>query len=409
MHIVIIGGGAAGMATAHYLAKRHRVTVLERQSLLGGNIRTLNRNVDVVSLPSEIYLDSGVIEFHKDHSPAFSSLIDELGLQLEPIEGGSTSIYLLNGQCILMPGGIKRQSDSLADSIRMYARLLGALRHLPAIGLRMFRSHRRRNDSVGSFLGTDIMSRWIRMLLMYGYSIPYSQIDSFPSRNAIPTLLRGFIGTKWVRLNGGVYSYISEIVDQASSNLRIETDQSIKSIVRREHEVAIECSAGSIVADKLVFAVPPDQILGLLSKPDDTERRWFSSWQGNYVTTLIHTDVEIYARWNTRAFTEFDLFEKDGGDAGYNAYLNRLCGIPENSGTDYFLAYNLEDRIDPEKILHRQDHHTPLYTEDAARSVSEIRTGNGRNNTYFAGAFLYNGLHEDAIRSASAVKSLFGE
>ena len=100
----------------------------------------------------------------------------------------------------------------------------------------------------------------------------------------------------------------------------------------------------------------------------------------------------------------FGVFEKNGGkDAGYNAWLNRLCDIPATLGVDYFLAYNMEDRIDPSKIIDRQQHHTPLYTAKAIGTVDHIKADNGRNNTWHAGAYLANGLHEGAIQSALAV------
>ena len=60
MHVVVIGGGGAGMATAHYLAQAHQVTVLERQPMLGGNIRTLNRNVETKNLPRDIFIDKRI-------------------------------------------------------------------------------------------------------------------------------------------------------------------------------------------------------------------------------------------------------------------------------------------------------------------------------------------------------------
>ena len=46
MKIAIIGGGASGMVTAYLLNKKgHNVTVFEKQPILGGHIRTLNKNV----------------------------------------------------------------------------------------------------------------------------------------------------------------------------------------------------------------------------------------------------------------------------------------------------------------------------------------------------------------------------
>ncbi len=397
------------MATAHYLARTHRVTVLEKQPLLGGNIRTLNRNVETENLPTDFILDNGVIEFHRKHSPGLRSLVKELGLELEYFPGGSSGLYLENGRSFHMPGAIQDQQRPAARQALQYLNLARVIRHLVPILIRMHKARSDSGNSITAFLDQDIMSRWVKMLLMYGYSIPYAQIDEFPARMAIPTLKQGFIGTQWIRLKGGVYRYIEEIINQAGNNLDVRTGQSIVSVSRNTSGVQVECSDGVIQADRLVFATTPDQVLSLLADAGDDEHQWFSGWKANFAETVIHTDESIYSNWATHGFTEFDVFEKAGGaDAGYNAYLNRLCGLPEDHDTQYFLAYNLEDRIDPQKILDRQRHHTPLYTVTAAAFVDEIKAANGRNHTYHAGAYLYNGLHEGAIQSALAVKSLFG-
>jgi predicted NAD/FAD-binding protein len=408
MHVAVIGGGAAGMTSAHYLARAHQVTVLEKRSVPGGNIRTLNRNVASTNLPADLFLDNGVIEFHRNHSPGLHALVEELGLELASTEGGSTGLYLENGLSYHMPGAIRDQQHKGMMKARQYLKLAGILRHMLPVVARMITGSSYPHRSVDTFLGEDAMSRWLKMLLMYGYSIPYAQIDQFPASLAIPSIRNCSIGTRWVRLKGGVYRYIEEIIAQAGQNLSVKTRQDILSVTRNADGVSIECADGLLHADRVVFATPPDQILTLLGDASESEQLLFSNWQANHAETIIHTDHSIYDDWAIHSYSEFDLFEKDGGkDAGYTAYLNRLCDVPVNNGTHFFLSYNLEERIDADKILDRQQHHTPLYTPGAVATVDKIKACNGQNNTFYAGAFLFNGLHEGAVQSGLAIKTLF--
>jgi predicted NAD/FAD-binding protein len=161
--------------------------------------------------------------------------------------------------------------------------------------------------------------------------------------------------------------------------------------------------------DVVIFATPPDQVLKLLADPTETERRLFGPWKANFAATVIHTDLSIYDRFEVRHYTEFDVFETNNGlDAGYNAYLNRLCGISPNHPVAYNLAYNLADQINPELIVHTQHHHTPLYETGSFKTRDQIIAINGQNRTFHAGAYLGNGLHEGAITSAFTVARLLG-
>ena len=108
-------------------------------------------------------------------------------------------------------------------------------------------------------------------------------------------------------------------------------------------------------------------------------------------------------------FSEFDVFQnKENDDCGYNAYLDRLCGVNIQTDTHFSLAYNLEQQIDPEKIIDVQRHSSPDYNVEAIRYRQEILDTNGENNTYHAGAYLFEGLHEGAVTSGFVVSKLLG-
>ncbi len=158
--------------------------------------------------------------------------------------------------------------------------------------------------------------------------------------------------------------------------------------------------------DRAVIATTPEQSLPLLADATDDEQRRFGTWEGSEARTLIHTDVGLYRRRGIRYFAEFDLFHTAAGRRGYNAYLNRLCEVPESAGLHYSLSYGIDEEIDPAAVVHRQPHRTPLYTVEALRTREEIRAANGQRDTVFAGAWLDDGLQEGAIRSAQEAARL---
>jgi uncharacterized protein len=239
---------------------------------------------------------------------------------------------------------------------------------------------------------------------MYSYSIPFAQIDDCPAELVIPTL-RDDVFVDWVRIKGGVYSYIQKILDRFNGEVLLGVE--IAAIHRTATGVSIGLATGKIQEfDRVVFATPPDMVLKLLADPHPQEIARFSAWQGNQIQTLLHTDADMYAPHQVQQGSEFDFFETDipNNNWGYNARLNQLCGIV--SPIQYSLAFNLESLISSNRILHIQQHHTPLYTVAAFRDRQEIINTNGEHNTYHVGAYLGDGLHEGAITSAILVAEL---
>jgi len=404
MRIAIVGGGASGMAAAYWLDKqKHHVTVFEKEPILGGHIRTLNKNVAPNQSECNEILENGVLEFPTVFYN-FVALMQELGVELEPVQIGS-SLFFKDGRHFLSKVAIQKNFTGIQRLIEylwldaFYARSAGFL-----IKMRFSQTH----DFYAQPLSQPLKSSctrntWLKLLTMYSYSIPFEIINNFPAELAIP-MLREYASVNWVRIKGGVYSYIEKILERFRGE--ILANREIKSIFRDGDGVKIMLSSGEIQEfDRVVFATPPDQVMRLLSDPTDAEIKRFSAWKANYATTLLHADTSMYDRYGIRKLSEFDFFEKDKG-WGYNASLNQLCGI--SSVREYSLAFQLDELISKEHIIHIQKHHTPLYTVDSFRYRDEVIETNGENNTYHAGAYLGDGLHEGAVTSALRVAKLIG-
>jgi predicted NAD/FAD-binding protein len=404
MRIAVIGGGASGMVTAYLLDKQgHQVTVFERQPILGGHIRTLNQNVKPNHSDCNEILENGVLEFptvfHR-----FIALMQELDVELEPINMGSAMFFqdgshLLSGVAIQKNfTGIRRLIEYLRLDT-LYARSIGLWLRTRSAEPQDFY-----NQPLSQYLKRPCTrNTWLKLLVMYSYSMPLALIDDFPAELAMP-VLRDDVAVNWVRIKGGVYSYIEKILARFKGEVLLNVE--IDRIFRSLDAVKIVRSTGEIQEfDKVVFATPPDQVMALLADPTDAEIRRFSAWQANYATTLLHTDDSIYTRYGIQQPSEFDFFQI-GNHWGYNSYLNQICGI--SSPPHYFLSFQLEELIARDRVIHVQEHHTPLYTTEAFRYRDEVVATNGENHTYHVGAYLGDGLHEGAIASAFRVAQLIG-
>jgi uncharacterized protein len=393
------------MTAAWLLDPVHEVTVFESAPVLGGHIRTLGANVDV-SLPANLRLDAGVIEFERSRFPTVVRLFNDLGLDTRPIPG-TTTLWTVDGQHHLSPGSaarglltVRQRLEALVDRFRLAhdARDFLARTDIPTEALA--------GQTLGDVLGTRPVDRWLALLTTYAYSIPYERVLAVPAELAVPMLRAFMFAEDWFALEGGAYSWVQRVVDRMRGT--IHTAAQVAAVCRNDREVSLRMKDATVfVFDAVVFAVPPDQVLTLLEDADDAERRRFRPWRANHIQTVVHRDPGLYRRRGIAFATEFDVFELPGGQGGYNALLDELCDVHETS-THLGLAFGMDDELDPAHILHIQPHHTPDYTVDALQWRDEVRKTNGHRRTYHAGAWLGDGLHEGAVASGARVADLLG-
>ena len=85
--------------------------------------------------------------------------------------------------------------------------------------------------------------------------------------------------------------------------------------------------------------------------------------------------------------------------------MNLLQGL--QSEQTYCVTLNQDEAIDPEKIIERFVYHHPVFNTSsivAQKRRSEIC---GQHHTHFAGAYWYNGFHEDGVHSACDIARRF--
>jgi len=405
--VLFRSGGASGLITAYFLQHAHDVVVFEKRAVLGGNIQTLNRNANAPNLPAGTYIENGVLGFHKQSYPLMHRLLAHLNVDIS--ESRPTSALYANGE--LYPSNPKHL---LAPSIlaklaakKGYFARLNQMRKSYAHTFRKIGRHDKEEQiPLDAFLGTDeTLNAFVRSLASLAFSTPYAQTTELSSHLVAP-YLKATRHPEWTAIKGGVYSYVEALLDR--KKFRVETSAGDVKIRRTATGVTISVKDEETPFDIAIIASTPGQTLNILEDATEHERNIFSSWSDRTFKTTAHMDMSIYKDLSRTQKTPMDLFAQHPSPEsfGYNTYMNDFYGLP--SKTPYAFAYNLDHHIQKDKILHTASHIVPTYTVPATKTLEAIHARNGENHTYFAGAYLGNGLHEGAAASAHTISTMLG-
>jgi predicted NAD/FAD-binding protein len=243
--------------------------------------------------------------------------------------------------------------------------------------------------------------------LMYAYSTPYDEVARIAASMAVPMLRLFLRPNRWTRVPGGMSRYVDRVAQRLCGEIVLGAR--LRGVRRTKTGVDVVDEAGHTRRfDRVVLAVPPHRVLQVLLDPSDDERTNFESFAGRTVETWVHTDAPLHARFGATHRSEFDLFDLPNGVHGYDAYLNRLAGLPTETPPHYSLAYGLDQFLDERSVIHRQRHDVAIYSDRALASRAAIDRAQGERSTYVVGAFLGDGLHEGAVRSALHVADRLG-
>lgn len=399
--IAIVGGGIAGLSAAWMLMGHARVTLFEAEPRLGGHART------VVAGREGRPVDTGFIVFNHATYPHLGRLFRELEV---PIERSDMSFGAS------LDGG--RIEYALRDARTLFAsprnalspEFLGMLRDIPRFN-RGAEATVAEGQTVGELvaalgLGAGFRRLYLRPFCGAIWSLPDAEVDAFPAamlvrffRNHGLLALSG--QHQWWTVSGGSRAYVTRLARQLEAGgVEICTRAPVRGVTRDAAGVTV--AAGGAAPrrfDQLVLACHADQALALLDQPDMAERRLLEAIRFRDNRAVLHSDPgqmpqrrAAWSSWNARAGT---------AGVGVTYWMNRLQNIPE--GDPLFVTLNPGAPIAEALVHDETTFRHPVFDAAAARAQAGIAAIQGHNRTWFAGAWLRNGFHEDGIASALRV------
>jgi predicted NAD/FAD-binding protein len=213
---------------------------------------------------------------------------------------------------------------------------------------------------------------------------------------------------QWQTVVGGSHAYIKAFRGAFKGELRLSSPAT--KLARDANGVTLMNGDGSKESfDKVVIATHADEALALLADPSEHERQALGSWGYSRNVTVLHTDSSVLAP-SRRLWAAWNYRRRKGAlsssPVAITYYMNKLQRL--KAARDYFVTLNCDEVINPESVLYQTVYTHPIYTPDSPRSQAMIKSRNGENHTYFCGAYMRHGFHEDAVQSALDVVSLFG-
>jgi uncharacterized protein len=405
--IAVIGAGITGMGAAHRLAPHNHVTLFESASRLGGHARTrmAGKNGDQP-------VDTGFIVFNYANYPHLAALFSELDVPVmksnmsfgASFDGGRLEYALTS------VGAIFTQKRNAVNP-----KFLGMLRDIVKFNKHAKRLAQDKSLSLGAFLaklGTGDYFRDHYLLPFSGaiWSTPTEKIMEFPAHALIQFFenhaLLGYSGQhQWYTVQGGSIQYVKRLeaaMQRAGVDIRLGA--AIEGVRRDAHGVEVKTRGAEWERfDEVVMATHSDDSLAMLTDPSAQEQAALGAilYQPNDV--VLHADERVMPKrksaWASWVYTEDAKVKSDRIDLTY--WMNSLQNIPE--GDPHFVTLNTKRTIREELIYDRVTLRHPVYDLAAWDAQGKVHAMNGAQNTWFCGAWLRNGFHEDGLATANEV------
>jgi predicted NAD/FAD-binding protein len=401
--IAIIGGGISGLGAAFNLADRHDVTVFEAEPRLGGHARTI-----VAGKNGDQPVDTGFIVFNRVNYPHMVKLFEELEVPVA-LSDMSFGASLRGGE---MEYGLKNLRAVFAQGKNaLNPKFLGMLRDVMRFNVHALNEAHDRSLSLGDFLDKMRLGAWFRdyyLLPLSGaiWSTPTEKILDFPAHALIQffenhALLHHSGQHQWYTVQGGSESYVSRLeASLRAKGATLRTNAPVQSVRRVLGGVELRAHGSDWESyDDVIFATHSDDTLKLLSDPRHYEAEALGkvAYQPNRI--VLHADETVMPKrracWSSWNYTETAKKEMNAIDLTY--WMNCLQPIPKDD--QMFVTLNSTRPIREELIYDECTLRHPVYDIAALDAQRAVRAFNGAANTWYCGAWMKNGFHEDGLSS----------
>ena len=421
MKIAIIGSGISGLAVAHQLRGQADLTLYEAGDYFGGHTHTVD-----VTLPNGAGqmvthgVDTGFLVFNERTYPQLIRLLAELGVETARSDMSfSVQVPGALGARTLEWSGTNLSTVFAQRSNLLNPRFLGMLRDLLRFNKLCTRIAQADGDTeaammqpLGDFLKDhrfgDAFRDWY-FLPMLGciWSCPTDQMLKFPVATMIRFchnhgLMQVSDRPQWWTVAGGARHYVDKILAGVADK-RLSTP--VRRIERDAAGVRVFTKGQVEHFDQVVLATHSDQALALLAQPSREEQAVLGAIRYQANRAVLHTDTTVLpakrAAWAAWNYERAQQHSRESARVCLHYLINQLQPVP--FAQPVVVSLNPVRDIAPAQVLGSYDYAHPVFDTAAIRAQQQLGNIQGREHTWFCGAWTGYGFHEDGLKSGLAV------
>ncbi len=411
LNIAVAGAGAAGIVAAYLLQERHRVSLFEANDYIGGHTHT----VEIPDGPDAgTAVDTGFIVHNDRTYPGFITFINRLGVR--------------RIKCPMSFSYYERRTGFQYASHRPFAdranlfrpgfqKFLYEILLFNRLTRNALSSGRLSRLSLGQYLKKRRFSkRFIHQYIVpMGaaiWSMPDAGMMAFPAETFARFLANhGLLSLKgqpqWYTIEGGSHQYVKAFLKTFTGHVFPATP--VRRIMRKDGKIHLSTDDDTRIFDAVVIAAHADQALAMLADPSPEEIKLLRPWQYNPNRTILHTDTtflpplkQAWAAWNYRRENDFS----NNAPLSMTYNMNLLQNL--STRAHYCVTLNPAFPVPARLTLGNFYYTHPRFSAAAVATQAGLAALSGKNGTYFCGAHLRYGFHEDAVQSGAAVAQKFG-
>lgn len=401
--IAVIGAGISGMGAAYHLSRSHAVTLFEAEPRLGGHARTV-----VAGKHGDQPVDTGFIVFNYANYPHLARLFAELDVPVAKSDM-SFAASIDDGR---IEYGLRSAAALFAQkSNLMRPGFLGLIRDLIKFNSGADRLATDATITLGDFLDEMRLGRWFRDYYLTPisgaiWSTPKEEIMDFPAQALVRFfrnhhLMNAYGQHQWWTVQGGSVEYVTRLeIAMRGRGVDIRTAAPIDAVRRTPGGVEVIRQGHPEPFDEVIFATHSDDTLRMLADPTPAETAALGAIRYQPNRAVLHADASAMPKrrvtWSSWNYTERRGY--DGGPIDLTYWMNCLQPIPVSD--PLFVTLNSRAPIDEKLIYDTTTFRHPVYDLAALAAQGTVRQMNGDNATWFCGAWMKNGFHEDGYASA---------